>query len=140
LVGITYSLIAVWISVLPILSFLTVPKLSSAFSLADRFLAFAALATSILSIQCWRLGRKLVPVIHAKLARTVVGIVCCLLGPGAMALFLYCLVPQWIQSPAPQFDILATWAWTLMAILGGVGYGLAEAARENQPLSHEHYV
>jgi len=56
--GVVYSIFAVWISMLPIYSWLTVPKLSGAFSMTDRMLVFTAVAATILSIPGWRWERE----------------------------------------------------------------------------------
>jgi len=74
LVGITYSIFAVWICMLPVCSFLTVPKFSAAFSLTERILAFSALAVSLLSIPGWRYGRDFLPVIGTRRTRTASGL------------------------------------------------------------------
>jgi len=127
LVGIAYSMVAVWISVIPIFMFLTVPKYSAAFGMTGRILAFTALAVSFLSVFGWRMSRGILPVVCSHRTRTRIGIACCLLGPASAVLFVWFLVAS--QSPFSVGAILVTWAWTVMAILGGVGYGLTEAAR-----------
>ena len=129
LVGITYSAFAVWISTLPIYLFLTAPKFSAAVGLTDRILTFAAVTVSLLSVLVWRSGRGIVPLIRDRRIRTTIGIACCLLGPCAMVVFLGFMRPQSGRFPVSVEVVLLTWAWAAMAILGGVGYGLAEAAR-----------
>jgi len=47
----------------------------------------------------------------------------------SMSIFWLFVFPQLGHWHALLVLVLATWAWTAMAILGGIGYGLAEAAR-----------
>ena len=125
LVGITYSIFAAWISALPIFLFLTVPKFSAAVDLTDRILTFAAVTVSLLSVLGWRLSRGIVPLIQNRRTRTTIGIGCCILGPVSVTLFCFFIAPQLRNFAVVPFTL----ALTAMAILGGVGYGLAEAAR-----------
>jgi hypothetical protein len=125
LVGITYSLFAVWISLLPVCSILTVPKLSAGFGLTDRALVLTAIAVSALSVFGWRLGCRALPIIRSRPIRNTVGIAGCLLGPISVAIYLSFILPQSNRFPLAEFFL----AWTGMAILGGAGYGLTEAAR-----------
>jgi hypothetical protein len=127
LIGITYSVIAIWISLLPILRIFTAPAFNAAFGTTDRILALAAAAASILSVFGWRICRGVLPVIHNTRTRTIIGIACCLSGPGVISLFFYFIFPLLGHFPAPLFLVLLAWMWTAMAILGGAGYGLAEA-------------
>jgi len=125
LVGITYSVFAAWLSALPIFLFLTVPRFSAAVDMADRILIFAAVTVSLLSVLGWRLSQGILPLIQNRRTRTTIGIVCCLLGPVSVTLFCFFIAPH-----LGHFAVLPfTLALTAMAILGGVGYGLAEAAR-----------
>ena len=125
LVGISYSIFAVWISMTPILLFLTVPKYSAAVGMTDRILTFTAVTVSLLSALGWRLSTGILPIVQNRRIRANIGITCCLVGPLSMALFWFFIAPQ-----LRHFAVVSvTWAWTAMAILGGVGYGLAEAAR-----------
>jgi len=124
LVGITYSIFAAWISTLPIFLFLTVPKFSAAVDMPDRILTFAAVTVSLLSVLGWRLSQGILPLIQNRRTRTTVGIASCVLGPVSVAFFWFFIVPQ-----LRYFAIVpCTWVFTAMAILGGVGYGLTEAA------------
>jgi hypothetical protein len=125
LIGITYSMIAVWISMVPILLFLTVPQCSAAVGLVGRILTFAALAVSFLSVFAWKMSRGILPAVPSKRTRMRIGIACCVLGPALAALFLFSIALQLHYSVGV---ILITWVWAAMAILGGVGYGLTEAA------------
>ena len=129
LAGITYSMVAVWVSVLPMLFFLTFPKFNAAFSLTERVFVLAAAATSILSVFGWQWGRKFLPVVRNGRTRTMIGLACCVAGPGLIALFIAFIMPHRGNIPLPLFFVLLTWLWTFMAILAGAGYGLGEAAR-----------
>jgi hypothetical protein len=126
LVGITYSMVAVWISIFPILLFLTEPRYSAALGTTGRILTFMAVAVSFLSVFGWRMSRRILPIVPSKQARTHIGIACCLLGPALAAIFWFSIARQLHFSIGV---ILITWTWAVMAILGGVGYGLAETAR-----------
>jgi hypothetical protein len=126
LIGITYSMVAVWISMVPILLFLIVPQYSAAVGLVGRILTFAALAVSFLSVFAWKIGRGILPAVPSKCIRTRIGVACCVLGPALAALFVFSIALQLHYSVGV---ILITWVWAAMAILGGVGYGLTEAAR-----------
>ena len=133
LVGITYSMIAVWISILPIFLFLTEPRYSAAVGMDGRILTFAALAVSFLSVFAWRRSRGILPIVLSKRTRTNIGITCCVLGPVLVTLFWFSVAKQLHFSVGV---ISITWAWAAMAILGGVGYGLTEAARGQTEVAH----
>jgi membrane-associated HD superfamily phosphohydrolase len=131
LVGISYSIFAAWISMMPILVFLTVPKFSAAVGMTDRTLTFAAVTVSFLSALGWRWTRGFLPIIQSRRIRTTIGVAGCVLGPVTMALFWFVIAPQ-----LKYFAVVpATWVCTLTAILGGVGYGLAEAAHTQTRMS-----
>ena len=133
LVGIAYSMVAVWISVVPIIRLLSEPRYSAALGTTGRILTFTAIAVSFLSVFCWRMCRGVLPLVPSKRARTNIGIACCLLGPASAALFAWFLVAS--QSPFSIGIILVTWSWAMMAVAGGVGYGLTEAARRQTGLT-----
>jgi hypothetical protein len=128
LAGISYSLFALWVSLMLILRFLIMPQLSIRFNAVDRTLSFIALAIIMTAVFGWRWLAKILPVIHSRRVRTIVGIVCCLLGPVSMALFILFIAPQLRGFPAMFVYVLWIWMWTIIAMLGSVGYGLAEAA------------
>jgi hypothetical protein len=140
LVGITCSVVAIWVSLLPILLVLKMPRFHAAFSTTERILALTAAAASLLSVFAWQHGRKVLPVVRNRRTRTLIGIACGLSGPGLISLFIGFGVPQLGHFQAPLFYVLMAWGWTAMAVLAGVGYGLAEAACKDQPLSHKQYV
>ncbi len=125
IIGIAYSTFAAWLSALPVILFLTMPKFSAAVGVTGRILIFAALTVSILSVFGWRKCRKILPVVHDQRTRTTAGIAGCLLG------FLF-VVLCFFMTPLP-FSIgviLLTWTLAMASVLGGVGYGLEKAAQE----------
>jgi len=130
LMGIGYSLFVFWVGMLAISSWLIVPKLSAAFGMADRIFTFTAMAVSILSIFGWQFFGRNLPVIRKRWARTVIGIAGCLSGPVGIVLFFWFIVPYRGNFPGPLFFVLLMWMWAAIAVLGGVGYGLAEAATD----------
>ena len=125
IIGIAYSTFAVWLSALPVILFLTVPKFSAAVGVTGRILVFTALAVSILSVFGWRKCRKILPVVRNQRTRTMVGIAGCFLG-------LVCVALCFFMTPL-HFSIgiiLLTWTLAMASVLGGVGYGLEKAAQE----------
>ena len=141
LAALTFSTLAVWVSLLPIGEHLmNWHRFAERYGPADRLLTLVAVAASILSVFAWHHGRGILPVISNRRTRTLVGIICCLSGPAAIAFVLYCATPWLGRIPAPLFFILWPWVCTAIALLAGVGHGLAEAACKDQPLSHEKYV
>jgi len=137
LVGITYSLVAMWVSLWPVLPFLFMPKFGLAFSLTDRLLTFAAVGVSLLSIPLWHKRGNILPAIRNRRIRTMIGVMCCLVGPAVLDLFFVYILPSRLGGfPVPLMIVLLAWAWALMALLGGVGYGLSEAARRQITTVH----
>ncbi len=124
-IGIAYSTFAIWLSALPIILFLTVPKFSVAVGVSGRILVFMALAVSILSVFGWEKCRKILPAVRSQRTRTIVGIAGCLLGLGCVAL---CFLMQTLHFSIGI--ILLTWALAMASVFGGVGYGLEKAAQE----------
>jgi len=126
IIGIAFSTFAVWLSSLPVILFLTVPKYSAAVGVTGRILVFAALAVSILSVLGWRKFRGILPVIGHRRTRTMVGTAACLLALSSLGLCFF--------MTGLHFSIgviLVTWTLALASILGGVGYGLESAAQEH---------
>ena len=140
LVGITYSLVALWVSIWPMLPFLfNMPNFRAVFSLTDRLLAFTAIGVSLLSIPLWHNRRNFLPVIRNRRIRTMIGVACCLFGPASLALFFAFILPPLLgrgNFTVPLLVVSFAWAWAMMAILGGVGYGLSEAARRQMTTVH----
>jgi hypothetical protein len=126
IIGITYSTFAVWISALPILLFLTVPKYSAAVGVTGRILVFAALAVSILSLFGWGKSWKILPVVRNHRTRTMLGIAGCLLGLIFVALCFF-MTPLHFSIGI----ILLSWTLAVASVLSGIGYGLEKAAQEH---------
>ena len=103
-----------------------------------KVLGSSAMAATFLS---WRHGYRFLPVIRNQPVRTAIGGACCLAGIIWIQLCIH-FVPHFIVHPAGsdlpfgQFMAAFLWAWNLMAILGGMAYGLEKAARRND----ERYV
>ena len=128
-VSIVYSAFALWISMMFISHWLTEPRLSAAFGFSDRVLVFVAMAVAVLCIPGWRYAQRFLPAIRDGRTRMAIGVSSCLLGAVTMVCIWVFIFPHLGQMRAQVFTVLITWAWTGMAILGGVGYGLAQAAR-----------
>jgi len=123
--GVVSGLFSLWI----LLVLLTVHEAN----LAERVFGLAAVATIIL---CWRNGHRFLPAIGSRLIRMAVQAACCLASVGGMMLFIE-FIPHFIgQVPVGQLLVSTLWAWTVMAILGGMAYGLEKAARK----TNEQYV
>jgi hypothetical protein len=124
-IGIAYSTLAIWLSALPIILFLTVPKFSVAVGVSGRILVFMALAVSILSVFGWKNCRQILPAIRSQRTRIIVGIAGCFLGLGCVAL---CFLMKTLDFSIGI--ILLTWTLAMASVLGGAGYGLEKAAQE----------
>jgi cation transport ATPase len=129
-VGIGYSFFAAAFSAFLITLCLIEPRISSAFKTTDRILAFAAIATSFFSIAGWRYGSRFLPVIRNSRTRVTIGITCSLLGAGWMLAYILFIIPHQMHSWINHFFVLFVWALAVMSVLGGVGYGLEKAAKE----------
>lgn len=129
LVGITYSVAAIWLTLQPILFFLTIPKYGAALNTMERVLIFGAATICILSVFGWQLSRKFLPVIRNRRTRTFIGVACALSGSCAIAVFIGFGLPHFFGMPTPLVFVIWSWTWTATAVLAGTGYGLAEAAR-----------
>jgi hypothetical protein len=117
-------------TLLPVLSIFVVPKFNAAFGLTARILGLAAVTVTLLSVFGWQSCLGMLPVIRNRWTRTIVGIACCVAGPGLISLFFcYYVVPRMGQFPTSPFYVSMAWMWAAMAMLGGTGYGLTEAAR-----------
>ena len=110
-------------------------------SVAERMLGLAGVLLTILSIPGWRYGYMFLPVISNPRVRLALGATCCFAGVVWMWLFITAILPQLLQLPADDSGfsvglVLAAiaWAFTLLAMFGGIAYGLEEAARR-RPLS-----
>jgi hypothetical protein len=125
IIGIFYSTFAVWLSALPVMLFLTVPKYSAAVGVIERFFVFAALAVSVFSILGWKKCRGILPVVRNPRTRKMAGIAGCLLGLIFVGLCFF-MAPLHFSIGI----ILLTWTLALASVLSGVGYGLEKAAQE----------
>jgi hypothetical protein len=117
-------------------SLLILPKLfHHAMGLMPKLLGLAALSTTFFS---WRYGHRFLPAIRNWRIRTTIGAVCCLASICGIMLFIK-FIPHFFEHGNPEIPIgqlLASflWAWTAMAILGGMAYGLEKAAHNtNEP-------
>ncbi len=101
----------------------------------NKITGLMAVATIILA---WKYNYKLLSVIPNHWMRSLAGFACCVASVIMIQLFIkYVLVdsitrPALIETPEGRGRVLAMflWAWTAMAILGGIGNGLEKAARE----------
>jgi len=131
LTGLTYSVVAVWLSLFPILRVFTFGKHGWEFGVTHWILTLTAVMISVFTNLIWRMCRKLLPPISSQLAIAVVGTAGCLVGPALMALFFYFGVPALIgHVPTQTFFVGMAWLWALMALLAGAGLGLTKAAGE----------
>lgn len=88
-------------------------------------------AATVLS---WKYNHKLLPVIRDQLLRRAVGIVC-FVGCLLWIRFVLFHLPKGATESFSLYLFLFGSEWTVLAILGGVGYGLEKAAsRQNQPV------
>jgi cation transport ATPase len=131
LVGIVHSALASLFSLAMLLGLFA----WSGVSVAARLFGSAAVAVTVLSFFGWRYSHRFLPVIRNQRVRMVVEIACSLSGAVWMALFSTLVVAHFFDTcdrvdvrHVVQFAIVYLWAMTLMAILGGVAYGLEEAA------------
>jgi hypothetical protein len=125
IIGIAYSTFAIWLSAVPVMLFLTVPKFSAAVGVVERIFVFAALTVSVLSILGWKKCRGILPVVRNQRTRTVVGTTGCLLGLVFVA-FCFFMTPLHFSIGV----ILGPWTLALSSVLSGLGYGLEKAAQE----------
>ena len=94
----------------------------------------AAVATIILG---WIYNYKFLPVVGNQHLRSLIGFVSSVVGIIGIQLFILHVVPNMLIHPAGteerwgRFMALFLWAWTAMAILGGIGNGLEKAARQH---------
>ena len=123
--GLTYSMLTAWLAVFPMLRLMQHIR----FNMVEMVVAIIVTAAAFLSVPGWRYFRGVLPVIHSRRKRTLIGIAGCLLAPVSLAIFFVIVWPRWGHFPAQFLFVLMPCQCALMALLGGVGYGLAEAAR-----------
>jgi hypothetical protein len=129
LIGVGYSIFASGFSIFLTTICLVESKISSAFTITDWILVFAANTVSISTIAGLRQGCRLLPVVHNLQVKMTIGIVGPLLGALWMVAYIVFIVPHQLQNWINHFFAMFLWALAVMSLLGGVGYGLAEAAR-----------
>lgn len=124
---------------------------------AQRIGGLTAVGLTFLSIVSWRFSYKYLPVIHSRQTRTIASVACGLAGLAWLLVFANLLpnvvVPHFMGGAASAESIRGSvliglrqatpdgfravfmigisllWAMTLAAVLGGIAYGLEEAAR-----------
>lgn len=136
LAGLTYSGVAVFLSLFPLLRLFTFGGLGWKFGVTHWLLALVAVMASVLANWIWRMCRKFLPVISNRWAIAAAGIAGCLAGPALMALFFYFVVPTMMGRVHTQTAFVAlAWLWALMALLAGAGRAFTEAAAERATVS-----
>jgi hypothetical protein len=129
LAGIACAVVAGLFSMWILLVLLTVHEAS----LAERALGLAAAASIVLS---WQYGHKFLPAISNQPIRMTVETACCLASLGGMMMFIK-FIPRFLgQIPVGQMLVSILWAWTVIAILGAMVWGLEKTARK----ANEQYV
>ena len=128
LIGVGYSIFASAFSIFVTALCLAEPRISSAFTITDWILVFAANAVSVFSIVGLRRGCALLPVLQNSQVRMAIEIVGPLLGAFWMLAYVIFIVPQQVQIRANHSVAMFLWALAAMSLLGGVGYGLEKAA------------
>lgn len=131
LVGVGYSIFASAFSIFLTTICLSEPEISSAFTITDWILVFAATVVSIFSIAGLRQGCRLFPIVRNSQIRTTIGIIFPLLGALWMVAYIVFIVPRQVQSQVNHSVAMFLWALAAMSLLGGVGYGLEKAAHES---------
>ena len=129
LAGIACAAVAGFFSLWILLALLTVHEANP----AERVLGLAAVASVLLS---WRYGHVFLPATSNPRARTAAGAACCLASIGGMMLFIEFLQHSLGRIPVGQLFVSSVWAWSALAILGGMANGLEKAARK----TNERYV
>ena len=102
-------------------------------NMPSRILGLMAVTLTVLS---WRYGHGFLPNIGNPHARTAIAVACCVAGVGVIVLFIKILphffdVPAGADLPISQLLVSFLWAWTVMAVLGAVAYGIEDAADKN---------
>ena len=119
-------------------NFLTIRELT----IGERMLGPAAVALTFLSLASWRFSHKFLPVIRNRRVRLVTSIACGAVGLAGLyvfgALLPTVIVPHVFADssighagelrPVFAMGISILWAMAFTAVLGGIAYGLEEAA------------
>jgi cation transport ATPase len=136
--GIACCLIALPLSALAVPTFLMIPELS----FGERVLGSAAVVLTFLSIASWQFSHRFLPVIRNRRIRMATTISLGVFGLTWLYIFAEILptviVPHIFSGlnigrdefrPVFAMGIAVLWAMALTAVLGGIAYGLEEAAR-----------
>jgi len=130
LVGVSYSIFASAFSIFLTTLCFAEPRISSAFTITDWILVFAANAVSIFSIAGLRQVCGLLPAIRNSQIRTTIGIAFPPLGALWMLAYVIFIIPLQVQSRVNHSVAMFLWALAVMSLLGGIGYGLEKAAHK----------
>jgi hypothetical protein len=131
--GIAFSLTSISISCLPAMLCML---LNESPNMLGQTLFLMAFLSSCLPLLGWQFAAIRMPVIRRRRIRTIIGIAGCLLGLGFPVLIMVGInsldllndhLPNQVQL---FFTMAFCFAWPMMALFGGIGYGLAEAARQ----------
>jgi hypothetical protein len=110
----------------------------------QRLMGLGAIATTVFAIISWRFSHRYLPVIRHRWLRMATSLACGLAGVLWLyafgGLLLHVIVPRALvtQNPAgnafPVFNIGLTFLWAIAfaAVLGGLAYGIEEAARRQE--------
>lgn len=121
-------------------AFLTIREMT----LGQRLTGFAAVGVAVFAIMSWRFSYRYLPVIRHPWLRMAVGLACGLAGVVWLyafgGLLYYVIVPRAFnsgtspQNAFPAFNIFLAFVWAIAfaAVLGGLAYGLEEAARRQE--------
>jgi hypothetical protein len=92
----------------------------------------------VIIFMAWKYGYKFLPAIPWQPVRSMIGLACCIGSVILIQLFIKYVLTDMVAHPArvdmPDGRVLALfqWAWTAMAVLCSVGYGLEKAACERE--------
>ncbi len=101
-------------------------------SFITKICGLAAVAAAGLS---WRYSHTFLPVIRRRWIRAAIGGLCCLGGIVWIRLFCIHLAPDLLvrafetATMRGWFLVLFLWAWSVVAMFGGIAFGLEKAAR-----------
>jgi len=121
-------------------AFLTIREMT----IGQRLAGLAAAAVTVFAIASWRFSYRYLPVIRHRWLRMAAGLASGVAGVVWLyafgALLFYVIVPRAFSSGAlpensfPAFNILLAFVWAIAfsAVLGGIAYGLEEAARRRR--------
>ena len=134
-IGIACCAFAGLFSLLWMPALLTIRELS----MTERMCGLGAVALTALSIGSWRFSYKFLPVIRNRPVRMAIGVTCGVAGTVWMMVFTNVLLRVIVSrvltdsgsdalGPIFKIAISALWALALTAVLGGIAYGLEEAA------------